>query len=127
MLWRTKNITLSVSIRWRARYRCSPEGARTARGILPMTRWCGRFRLSDKGGGLRFGYGSYGPLPGLAAASDGITFQSNNTLVCNGDLTGSAGTVYIISRSGSAMAITMNSSDFSYSMWRWIGKKWVRL
>ena len=33
------------------------------------------FRLADKGGGLRFGYGSYGPLPGLAADRDGVTFR----------------------------------------------------
>jgi prepilin-type N-terminal cleavage/methylation domain-containing protein len=85
------------------------------------------FRLMDKGGGLTFGYGGYGPLPGLAAASDGVTFQSNNTLVCNGDLTGNAGTVYIISRRGRAMAIVMNSTDFGYALWRWNGKKWVKV
>jgi prepilin-type N-terminal cleavage/methylation domain-containing protein len=85
------------------------------------------FRLTDKGGGLKFGYGGYGPLPGLAKDPDGVTFQSNNTLVCNADLTGSAGTVYIISRRGAAMALTMNSSDFSYTLYRWSGKKWVRI
>ena len=83
--------------------------------------------LSSKGGGLRFGYGSYGPLPSLAAAPDGISFQSNNTLVCNPDLTGNAGTVYIISRSGVAMAIVMNSEDFGYALWHWNGKKWLQL
>ena len=83
-------------------------------------------RLADKGGGVRFGYGAWGPLPGLAAAADGITFQTNNTLVCNPELTGNAGTVYLISRGGSAMALTMNSRDFIYTMWRWSGKKWVK-
>ena len=84
------------------------------------------FCLADKGGGLRFGYGGYGPLPGLAADPDGVTFQSNNSIVCNQDLTGNAGTVYLISRRGSAMALTMNSTDFGYTMWRWNGKKWLR-
>ncbi len=85
------------------------------------------FGLADKGGGLRFGYGAYGPLSGLAATSDGVTFQTNNTLVCNPDLTGNAGTVYLITRAGSAMAITMNSRDFSWSLWKRKGIKWVRL
>ena len=85
------------------------------------------FRLADKGGGLCFGYGGYGPLPGLAAASDGVTFQSNNTLVCNADMTGNAGTVYLISRRGAAMAILMNSTDFGCTLWKWDGKKWVKL
>jgi prepilin-type N-terminal cleavage/methylation domain-containing protein len=85
------------------------------------------FGLADKGGGLRFGYGAYGPLSGLAATTDGVTFQSNNTLVCNPDLTGNAGTVYLITRAGSAMAITMNSRDFSWSIWKRNGRKWVRL
>jgi prepilin-type N-terminal cleavage/methylation domain-containing protein len=85
------------------------------------------FGLADKGGGLRFGYGAYGPLSGLAETSDGVTFQSNNTLVCNPDLTGNAGTVYLITRAGSAMAITMNSRDFSWSLWKRNGLKWVRL
>ncbi len=85
------------------------------------------FGLADKGGGLRFGYGAYGPLAGLAATSDGVTFQTNNTLVCNPDLTGNAGTVYLITRAGAAMAITMNSRDFNWSIWKRKGKKWVRL
>ncbi|MGD0844206.1 MAG: prepilin-type N-terminal cleavage/methylation domain-containing protein [Geobacteraceae bacterium] len=85
------------------------------------------FRLADKGGGLRFGYGSYGPIPTYAATADGVTFPSNNTLVCNPDLTGNAGTVYIRSVSGAAMALTMNSTNFGYKMYRWNGKKWVRL
>ena len=82
--------------------------------------------LASKGGGVRFGYGSYGPRTS-GAADDGISFQNNNTLVCNSRLTGSAGTVYLISRCGVAMAITMNSNDFGYSLWRWNGKKWLQL
>jgi len=85
------------------------------------------FRLGEKGGGLVFGYGDYGPLPGLAAADDGISFQSNNTLVCNPELTGNAGVVYLISRRGCAMAIKMNSTDYGYTLWRWAGKKWERV
>ena len=85
------------------------------------------FRLVDRGGGLRFGYGTYGPLPTLAATSDGVTFPNNNTLICNPDLTGNAGTVYIISRGGTSMAMTMNSRDFSYTLWRWNGRRWVRM
>lgn len=85
------------------------------------------FRLAAKGGGLCFGYGSYGPIPTYAATADGVTFPSNNTLVCNPDLTGNAGTVYIRSVSGAAMALTMNSTNFGYKMYRWNGKKWVRL
>jgi prepilin-type N-terminal cleavage/methylation domain-containing protein len=85
------------------------------------------FTLAAKGGGLRFGYGNYGPRPDHAAAPDGITFQNNNTLVCNPNLTGSPGTVYLISRSGYAMALTMNTTDYGYSMWKWDGGKWVRM
>jgi len=84
------------------------------------------FRLQEKGGGLRFGYGDHGPLPGLAATTDGVTFQSNNTLVCNPDLTGNAGTVYLVAPCGAAMALTMNSRDFGYTLWRWGGGKWER-
>jgi prepilin-type N-terminal cleavage/methylation domain-containing protein len=84
------------------------------------------FRLADKGGGVSFGYGGCGPIPGYAATTDGVTFQSNKTAVCNPDLTGNAGTVYV--RSGSAfMAIVLNSQDFSYALWRWNGIKWERL
>jgi prepilin-type N-terminal cleavage/methylation domain-containing protein len=85
------------------------------------------FRLADRGGGLCFGYGSYGPIPTYAATDDGVTFPLNNTLICNPDLTGNAGTVYIRSVSGAAMALTMNSTDFGYKMYRWNGKKWERM
>jgi prepilin-type N-terminal cleavage/methylation domain-containing protein len=83
--------------------------------------------LADRGGGLRFGYGSCGPIPGNAQTADGVTFQTNNSAVCNPDLTGNAGTVYIESASGAAMAIVMNSKDFGYALWKWNGKKWVRM
>jgi prepilin-type N-terminal cleavage/methylation domain-containing protein len=74
---------------------------------------------------IRFGFGDCGPLPGLAAIEDGISFQ-NNTMVCNGELTGSAGTVYLTSSSGGAMAVTVNSIDFSCTIRRWNGSSWVR-
>jgi len=84
------------------------------------------FCLARKGGGLRFGYGDYGPPDGLAKASDGVSF-SNNTLVCNPELTGSSGTVYLYSAFGAAMALTMNTTDYGYTLRRWDGKKWVKL
>jgi len=84
------------------------------------------FRLAAKGGGLRFGYGTYGPLSGLAATTDGITFETNNTLVCNSRLTGNAGTVYLITSGGAAMAIKMNSTDYGYTLWKLSGEKWAR-
>jgi hypothetical protein len=85
------------------------------------------FRLANKGGGLKFSHGSYGPLPTLAAAPDGVSFQNNNTIIFNPDLTGTAGTVYIMSASGSAMALRMNSKDYGYAMFRWDGKEWVKM
>ncbi len=85
------------------------------------------FRLADKGGGLRFGYGTYKQLSTLKPAPDGISFPTNNTLVCNSRLTGNAGVVYLISRSGCAMAIKMNSTDYGYTLWRWSGGEWGRL
>lgn len=83
-----------------------------------------RLRLRAKGGGLSFGYGSYGPIPGYAPADDGITFPNNNTLICNPDLTSNAGTVYLYSRHGGAMALTMNSRDFGYTLRCWNGAGW---
>jgi prepilin-type N-terminal cleavage/methylation domain-containing protein len=88
------------------------------------------FRLTDKGGGLRFGYGNYGPIKDpykLGETTSGVTFQNNNTLICNPDLTGNAGAVYIMSASGAAMALTMNSKDYGYKMYKWSGGKWVRM
>jgi prepilin-type N-terminal cleavage/methylation domain-containing protein len=83
------------------------------------------FRLADKGGGLFFGHGAYGPVPGLAAAPDGITFASN-TLVCNPELTGNAGTIYIRSIRGQAVAITVNSRDFAWTIRKWGRSGWGR-
>ncbi len=84
-------------------------------------------RLKDKGGGLCFGYGSYGQIPTYAPSDDGITFPNNNTLICNPDLTSNAGTVYIRSRHGGAMALTMNSTDFGYTLRRWNGSEWEKM
>ncbi|MRS02072.1 prepilin-type N-terminal cleavage/methylation domain-containing protein [bacterium] len=84
-------------------------------------------RLRDKGGGLCFGYGSYGRIPGIVSTDDGITFPNNNTLICNPDLTGNAGTVFIRSRHGGAMALTMNSEAFGYTLRRWNGSAWEKL
>ncbi|RQW77212.1 MAG: prepilin-type N-terminal cleavage/methylation domain-containing protein [Geobacter sp.] len=84
------------------------------------------FALMDKGG-VRFGYGLCGPLPTLAQATDGVTFQYNNTLECNPNLSGNGGTAYLISPRGAAMAIVMNTTDFGYKLWRWNGKQWVRM
>ncbi|MDD2337010.1 MAG: prepilin-type N-terminal cleavage/methylation domain-containing protein [Geobacteraceae bacterium] len=84
-------------------------------------------RLKDKGGGLCFGYGSYGPIPTYAPSDDGITFPNNNTLICNPDLTSNAGTVYICSSHGGVMALTMNSTDFGYTLRRWNGTSWEKM
>ncbi len=87
------------------------------------------FRLASKGGNLCFGYGSYGPVATLAPHPDGITFHgihAYHTLVCNPELTGNPGTVYIKSSSGAAIAITMNRTDFGYKLYSWSGGRWVR-
>ncbi len=84
-------------------------------------------RLKDKGGGLCFGYGSYGQIPTYAPSDDGITFPNNNSLICNPDLTSNAGTVYIRSSHGGAMALTMNSKDFGYILRRWNGSGWEKM
>ncbi|RII27220.1 MAG: pilus assembly protein PilE [Geobacter sp.] len=83
--------------------------------------------LSLKSRVVRFGYGSYGPIPGYASADDGITFQENNTVVCNPGLTGNAGTVYLNTPGGAAIAITVNSRDFSCTQRRWNGTAWVKM
>jgi prepilin-type N-terminal cleavage/methylation domain-containing protein len=85
------------------------------------------FRLADKGGGLRFGHGSYGPISGLVEAPDGVSFPNNNSCICNPNLTGNPGSVYIMSASGAAMALSMNTTDFGYKMYRWDGNEWVRM
>jgi len=84
-------------------------------------------KLRDKGGGLCFGYGSYGQIPTYEPSDDGITFPNNNTLICNPDLTGNAGTVYLRSSHGGAMALTMNSKDFGYKLRRWNGSGWEKM
>ncbi len=75
---------------------------------------------------VRFGYGSYGPRS-EGKDPDGITFLNNNTLICNSRLTGTAGNVYLITGSGSAMAISADSERYGYRLWRWSGKGWVQL
>jgi prepilin-type N-terminal cleavage/methylation domain-containing protein len=85
-------------------------------------------RLVDKRGGLSFSFGTRGHAPGCdAVPPDGVSFNSNNTIVCNERLTGNAGAVYISSRSGAAMALVMNSEDYGWKLYKWNGKKWVRL
>lgn len=85
--------------------------------------------LSTKGGGLKFGTGGHGPYQaGRADPEDGISFATpENVMVCNTRLTGNGGTIYVQSASGGAMALVVNSKDFSYSTWRWSGKQWVKL
>jgi len=74
------------------------------------------FSLSAKG--IQFGYGACGPIPGLAVSPDGVTFQINNSMVCNQDLTSNAGTVYLVTSQGNAMALTANSSALGYVLRR---------
>ncbi len=87
------------------------------------------FRLKDKGGGLRFGYGGYGPIkhPDIsdAPATDGVTFGYNR-IVCNDVMTGNLGAVYIISSSGVAMAMTVNRDSYWHTLYTWNGKEWVK-
>lgn len=82
--------------------------------------------LAGKGGGLKFGYGRCGPVPKLVVTKSGTTFQGN-TLVCNPELTGNPGTVYIRSSNGMAMALTMNTHDFDYSLRMCKGKSWTEI
>lgn len=76
--------------------------------------------------GVRFGYGACGPIPGLAASSDGITFQVNNSMVCNQDLSSNAGTVYLVAGNTTAMALTANSSLEGYVVRRCSNGTWQR-
>jgi prepilin-type N-terminal cleavage/methylation domain-containing protein len=85
------------------------------------------FRVAGKGGGLRFGYGSCGPVPDLAETEDGVTFQVNNSMVCNQDMTSNAGTVYLVNSQGAAMALTANSSAVGYALRRCTGGVWELL
>lgn len=84
-------------------------------------------KIVGRGGGLRFGYGSCGPIPGLAASDDGITFQVNNSMVCNVDLTSNAGTVYLVAGQDNAMALTANSSALGYAVRRCSNGTWQLL
>lgn len=82
--------------------------------------------LSSKGGGLSFGYGDRGPVPKLAETDDGIAFKDNRFASDEG-LVGKAGSIYIQSAtSGSAMAMVFNASDFSCTLHRWDGTRWVK-
>jgi len=85
------------------------------------------FRVAGKGGGLRFGYGACGPVPDLAETADGVTFQVNNSMVCNQDMTSNAGTVYLVNSQGAAMALTANSSAVGYALRRCSGGVWELL
>jgi len=85
------------------------------------------FKVAGKGGGLRFGYGTCGPVPGLAVSDDGVTFQVNNSMVCNQDMTSNAGTVYLVSNQGCAMALTANSSAVGYVLRRCTNGVWGKL
>jgi prepilin-type N-terminal cleavage/methylation domain-containing protein len=80
--------------------------------------------LRDKGG-VRFGYGDHGPIDPLHETEDGVSF-SGNIYICNDRMTGTAGTVYIISPSGAAQAIVINSTYEGYVLWRWNGSEWVK-
>ncbi|MHB8057972.1 MAG: pilus assembly FimT family protein [Desulfuromonadaceae bacterium] len=85
------------------------------------------FKVAAKGGGLRFGYGACGPIPGLAVSDDGVTFQVNNSMVCNQDMTSNAGTVYLVNSQGTAMALTANSSAVGYALRRCSDGVWKLL
>ena len=85
------------------------------------------FKVAGKGGGLRFGYGTCGPIPELAATADGVTFQVNNSMVCNQDMTSNAGTVYLVNSQGTAMALTANSSAVGYALRRCSNGVWELL
>lgn len=84
--------------------------------------------LSEKGGGLSFGYGDRGPVRKprkLAETDDGIAFTGNRFASDDG-VVGKAGSIYIQSASsGNAMALVFNSADFSCKLYRWDGKDWV--
>ena len=85
------------------------------------------FKVAGKGGGLRFGYGTCGPIPDLAVSADGVTFQVNNSMVCNNDMTSNAGTVYLVNNQGCSMALTANSSAVGYALRRCSNRVWEKL
>ncbi len=82
-------------------------------------------RLGDKGG-VRFGYGNHGPLPGRTDCEDGVAFK-DNLYICNDRMTGTAGTIYIVSSSGAARAVLINSIYEGYVLWKWNGDGWEKL
>ncbi|AJE02893.1 pilus assembly FimT family protein [Geobacter pickeringii] len=84
--------------------------------------------LVRKGGGLQFGTGGHGPYEkGRANPADGVAFPNCNSFICDTGLTGNDGTVYIHSSgTGTAMALTVNSEKFSYTLHRWDGNRWRR-
>lgn len=86
-------------------------------------------RLSDKGGGLSFGYGERGPVlkPNkLTATDDGVAFTGNRFYSAEG-VVGTGGGIYIQSAtSGSAVAMIFNTSDFSCKLYHWDGSEWIR-
>ncbi len=69
-----------------------------------------KIRLSNKAG-IHFGYGNCGPVPGLANEIDGISFQTNNSMVCNQDMSNNAGTLYLKLHENRVTALTFNSTD----------------
>ena len=81
------------------------------------------FRLANKAG-IRFGYGNCGPVPGLASEIDGITFQTNNSMVCNQEMSSNAGTVYLMVHDSRVTALTVNSMDTKITIRECRGGKW---
>lgn len=68
--------------------------------------------------------GIVGPVPGLASEADGITFQINNTIVCNQEMTSNAGTVYLLMCDSRVTALTVNSMDTKVTIRECRGGKW---
>jgi Tfp pilus assembly protein FimT len=81
------------------------------------------FRLANKSG-IRFGYRNCGPVPGLASETDGITFQTNNSMVCNQEMSSNAGTVYLMLHGSRVTALTFNSMDTKITIRECRGGKW---
>jgi prepilin-type N-terminal cleavage/methylation domain-containing protein len=81
------------------------------------------FKLFNKSG-IRFGYGACGPVPGLANEADGITFQTNNSMVCNQEMSSNAGTVYLIVNDSRVTALTVNSVDSKITIRECRGGQW---
>jgi hypothetical protein len=87
------------------------------------------FRLAERGGLEFWKYPTKPAKKGLATPEDGIAAPnpSNNSFICNDNLTGNGGTVYIKSPSGGAVAVKVNSEDFGCEAWKWKGGTWVTL